>query len=231
MPLTATLIGETHQIGRPRQANGGGKFGIKRGNQHFGEAARRGHAFDFGINLRRSLTKGLLQPGDGVRRDQDCGRGNIQVDPQTDVLTCKHLHHHPTGQRRVGDDLACKLGQPVFAVEHQRKGAVGCFKQRRRNGVALGFLLQHQEQFTVRQPFIKSQARSVVLRCGLHGGVAGIQWGLLRHAITSCTRARRTGSSSASNQGFRFSHAVLRQDGCGKGKSCGAWSRHCATRA
>jgi hypothetical protein len=36
-------------------------------------------------------------------------------------------------------------------------------------------------------------------------------------SITSRTRPRSSGTSSASNQGLRRSHPVFRQDGCGKG--------------
>lgn len=40
------------------------------------------------------------------------------------------------------------------------------------------------------------------------------------------TARRSSGTTSASNQGLRLSQALLRQDGCGSRKVCGAWARH-----
>jgi len=40
-------------------------------------------------------------------------------------------------------------------------------------------------------------------------------------SISGATRARSTGSRRRSNQGFRLSQPVLRQDGCGSGMKSG----------
>ncbi len=43
------------------------------------------------------------------------------------------------------------------------------------------------------------------------------------------TSARSHGRTSSSNQGFRFSQAVFRQDGWGRGSTAGRWSRQAST--
>ena len=47
--------------------------------------------------------------------------------------------------------------------------------------------------------------------------------------MSAATRRRSSGKSSASNQGFCCSHAVVRQLGCGSGKCAGRKARHSAT--
>jgi hypothetical protein len=91
-----------------------------------------------------------------------------------------------------------------------------------------GLPFEQHEEFGPREMTEEAQALGVVRGRGLHQRVGAVERGV-SHPSPPGRGARSAGRSSSPNQGFRLSHAVFRQDGCGKGKTAGAWSRQART--
>ena len=92
---------------------------------------------------------------------------------------------------------------------------------------------EEQQKLGVEDALVEAQAQRRVVGVCLLGAVGEVERGL-GHAATGArrraTRARSSGTSSASNQGLRFSQPVLRHDGCGSGRTPGGQSRQSRDR-
>ena len=111
------------------------------------------------------------------------------------------------------------MRKPGFAVEHERETLILDLEKLRRDLVILCLCAQQHEQLCIGQPLVKPQARGIIIGGRFHRGMGLVKVG---HGRASFTAARSSGSRSLANHGFFFSHAVLRHDGCGKGKTRGA---------
>ena len=91
---------------------------------------------------------------------------------------------------------------------------------------------EDEEELGVEHALVEAQAQGGVVGVGRLRAVGAVDGGL-GHAGTvasrRATRARSSGTSSASNQGLRLSQAVLRQEGCGSGSASGPAARQSRT--
>ena len=150
-------------------------------------------------------------------------RGGAEVQGEADPLPRQQRGEAAAAQRGEVRRRAEEAGEPVVAVEGEDEAAVGEVEGAGREPVA--------------RPRPRGAAEARRRGCARGSAGAGRVGGVgllgaerpverrLGHASTGprrrATRARSSGTSSASNQGLRRSQAVLRQDGCGSGRTPG----------
>src|SRR6056297_1957109 len=227
VPLTPTGVTNGDQRGATGQPRRRGQPRVERRQQRLRQRAGCRDLRGGLLHLVGPRRQHLRKPRYRCLVQQHLGPG-AEVDGQPETLPREHARQSAPRQRRVGRDLPREARQPLLPVEDADEGTVLHLEDARTDAITFALRLEQQEQLGGRQPVEPAQARGL-RSIGLHGREHVVE--RCRHARTSLTRARRTGRSSASNHGFRLSHAVLRHDGCGKGKTAGAWSRQPATRA
>jgi hypothetical protein len=175
--------------------------------------------------LKYEFNMEVQMTGSGAVFFADRGWGDLGIQGDANALPGQHADDRPPRHRDIGHRAPGKPAQPVLGVKGQHETRVADVEQFRLGLIALGLAREQQEKLRLRETVIKAQPRRIRLRISLHRRMGLIQRGFQSHAITSLTRARSAGSTSASNHEFFFNQAVLRQLGCGKGRTSGQWSR------
>ena len=161
------------------------------------------------------------QPADRLRVEDRRGR-RAEVQGEACPLPRQQRHGVAAGEGGEGRRRAEEVGEPLVAVEGEDEAALGEVEGRRREMRARGRRRRGRGGARRRARARRGPGAGRGRR-GRPPGRGGRVHGGLGHAGTvasrRATRARSSGTSSASNQGLRLSQAVLRQDGCGSGSA------------